>query len=852
VCSSRFARARLCALALFCSLVLAACGGGGSGSTGNAAAQSYSVSGELILPSNMERDLDTQVEGSSIISPLNNTFGTAQILNNPSSVGGYVSFSQYQYANSQPYAEDREDYYKVPLLEGQFLAISVFHAENTSPSSINLVMEVYRDDGNLNDLVNPIGQVSFTGEGGSDFVIPQDGDHFVRIRARSLRSGPMLYRLVISDTLASGMRLNAAGYQALATDELVVRYKAQPNTLADTNSSGVLGLVRASGFASFSSSASTKANSSAKHLAQSQNLQRLKALRAAESLKSNPNIADVEPNYKVKAANLGVNDIFSPLQWNLMSIGLPDAWNASTGIGSRVAVIDSGIDSTHIDIQSNVSMSEGYDFVSATNNGDGDGRDTDPTDVIGSSYHGTLVSGVIAASTNNAEGIAGVAYDATIIPLRALGSSGSGSSYDIADAILYAAGLSNSTGLVLSPRADVINLSLGLSSDSFVIRDAVRAASARGVIVVAAAGNDSSSTPFYPAAYDEVIGVGSINHERARSGFSNYGVNIDLMAPGGTNSTSPLFDGIDDGIIGPLNANQYAELIGTSFATPHVVATAALMKQLRPDLDASLFRYLLEQGSLTDARDNEFFYGKGIINAAKAVAAVGGALPDDLIAFPQTLSFTNGSERLVLDLSNPGQGSVEVVSVTSNRAWLTVADSDTNGLGLGRYAIEMVPQALSGDISSGELTVAYRINGGSLETLAVSAFFSRQAKTSDIGEVYVYLLPRATVENSQNSPQPIVLIQAVESDQGSYLFDFPAVPVGNYYLEASTDLDGDGTVLDNGEAIGAYRWSNDTFGLDVRSDQGDLEFSIGYQTYHEAVDFASPSVEIPFRIRTPD
>ncbi len=847
---------RNCARCLFVlglSFALSACGGGGGSSSANSASTSaYSLSGEVILPNNLERDLDTQAHSAAQIAQVNNTFATAQTLNNPSSVGGYVSFTQHQYANSFSYAEDRDDYFSLPLLQGQFVSVSVFHADNGKSGTIDLVMEVYLDTGSINDLVRPIGQISFSGEGSGDFNIQQDGDYFIRIRARSLRSGPMLYRVVISDTLASGLRLNAAGYQALASDELVVRFKPNTDALLESQETGALGLVRAS-----SLSSSLVLNSSlvggARLKAESVALEKLKALRIAGNLKSHPDIERVEPNYKVTAANLGVNDLYSPLQWNLMAIGLPDAWNASTGAGSRVAVIDSGIDSTHIEMQSNVLMSEGYDFVSSTSNGDGDGRDTDASDVPGSTYHGTVVSGVIAASTNNTEGIAGIAYHSSIIPLRALSGTGSGSSYDIADAILYAAGLGNSTGLVLNPPADVINLSLGLSSDSFVIRDAVRAAAAKGVIVVAAAGNDSSGAPFYPAAYEEVIGVGSINHERARSGFSNYGVNIDLMAPGGTDSSSYLFDGIDDTIIGPLEANRYAELIGTSFAAPHVVAVAALMKQLRPDLDASLFRYLLERGELTDVRDNEFYYGRGIINAAKAVAAVGGALPDALVAFPQTLSFTDGSERLILEFSNPGQGSVEVLSISSNESWLVVEDdTDTDGLGLGRYAIAMNAQAMNEDIGSAMLSVAFRINGGAAEILELSAFFSRQVKGSDIGEVYVYLLPKAQIENSQAGPQTVFRVQTIESDLGRYLFDFGAVPEGEYYLEASTDLDGDGTVLDDGEAIGAYRWSNNSGELDLRSDRSNVQFSLEYQTYHEAVDYASPSTDTPYRILLSD
>ena len=172
----------------------------------------------------------------------------------------------------------------------------------------------------------------------------------------------------------------------------------------------------------------------------------------------------------------------------------------------------------------------------ATNAGDGDGVDSNPEDPgdrgLGdgsSSFHGTHVAGTVAAATNNNAGVAGVAWQSRIMPMRVLGLEG-GTSFDLIQAILYAAGLENASGQVPTQRVDVINMSLGGGGFSSSEASAITAARDAGVIIVAAAGNSGSANQEYPASYDGVVSVAAINQSNTRTSYSNFGQSIDAVS----------------------------------------------------------------------------------------------------------------------------------------------------------------------------------------------------------------------------------------------------------------------------------------------------------------------------------
>lgn len=237
-------------------------------------------------------------------------------------------------------------------------------------------------------------------------------------------------------------------------------------------------------------------------------------------------------------------------QWAMPRLDLPVAWSTSDGSGVTVAVIDTGVDTTHPDLAAN--LLPGHNVV-------GTEVSDDVTDGFG---HGTHVSGIVAAVTGNALGVAGVAPGARILPVKALGDNGTGWTSDIAEAVVWA----------VDHGARVINLSLASSSDNSVLADSIAYARSQGVIVVAAAGNgrQRGNATTYPAAFPGVLAVAATDVSDVDAAFSSTGSFVDVAAPG---------VGIHSTVLG----GNYGQMSGTSMAAPHVAGVAAL---LLAELDA--------------------------------------------------------------------------------------------------------------------------------------------------------------------------------------------------------------------------------------------------------------------------
>lgn len=298
------------------------------------------------------------------------------------------------------------------------------------------------------------------------------------------------------------------------------------------------------------------------------------------------------------------NDPYYNLQWGLNSLRVPGAWSALPAdlTPVTVAVIDTGIKTNpyHEDLQSRIAPG-GFNFIF---------NDSYVYDYNG---HGTSVSGIIAAATNNNMGIAGVAgpVDVQILPLQAGFTDGTFYLDDIIEAIYYA----------ISKDVDVINLSLGGEYYSAIEADAIQSAVEKGITVVASAGNDGNDSYTYPASYENVISVGSISKEEQRSFFSNYNDRVDLVAPGEDILTTGL---------GYFTKYEY--ITGTSAAAPLVSGIVSLLKAVEPALSPSEIFDLMQNNALDlgrPGRDNE--YGYGIVNSLQAVKAL---LP------PETVSLT--------------------------------------------------------------------------------------------------------------------------------------------------------------------------------------------------------------------
>lgn len=281
------------------------------------------------------------------------------------------------------------------------------------------------------------------------------------------------------------------------------------------------------------------------------------------------------------------NDLlFSEYQWNLPAIETNRGWNLSKGSKDVIiAVVDTGVDLNHTDLAGQ--LVPGYNVVDPKK---------DPEDDVG---HGTHVAGIIGALVNNREGVAGVSWYNKIMPVKALDGSGSGTTYAVAEGIIWAT----------DNGAKIINMSLGNYADSQFLHDAIKYAYDRDVLLVAASGNDNTERPGYPAAYPEVLAVGATNQDMTRADYSNYGDYIDVTAPG-TNiaSTYP--------------GNQYAALSGTSMASPHVAAMAGLIRSLNPELSNQEVMDLMKSQAVDlGDKGKDKYFGNGQVDVFRSLQA---------------------------------------------------------------------------------------------------------------------------------------------------------------------------------------------------------------------------------------
>ena len=283
-------------------------------------------------------------------------------------------------------------------------------------------------------------------------------------------------------------------------------------------------------------------------------------------------------------------DTYQERQWGIDDIKARSSWSMAAA-SVVVAVLDTGVNQ-HEDLVGRVLP--GYNSWDSS------------TDVDDVSMHGTHVAGIIAANSNNNLGIAGVAANAVILPVKVLNDSGSGTTSSVANGLIWAT----------DNGAKVVNLSLGGPTDSSVLRSAVDYADARGVLVIVAAGNQGVDSPtMYPAAYDNVIAVAATTQDRSVALFSSRGAYVDVAAPGSA-------------IASTTGTNTYAYMSGTSMAAPHVVAQAAVLAGLYPQSTATQLRNYIES-TLTDIDQpgRDVSSGGGLVDVSAAIQAAAAAAP---------------------------------------------------------------------------------------------------------------------------------------------------------------------------------------------------------------------------------
>lgn len=309
-------------------------------------------------------------------------------------------------------------------------------------------------------------------------------------------------------------------------------------------------------------------------------------------LRAKSNVKYVEPDaeattLEIKGSRVKANQVaqiqaaqYTP--WNIIRVTANQSWPITTGIGRKVAIVDTGIYYSHPDLAGNVNS--GPSFIRGTKSSNDDNG------------HGTHVSGTVAA-VNNAIGVIGVAFNAKLWGVKVLDRSGSGTYSQVISGINWAA----SNGM------NLINMSLGGSFDSQALHDACDSAVGKGVLISAAAGNSGDTTPEYPGAYPSVVCVSAIDSSNLLASFSTRGPQVDLAAPGVA-------------IASTVPPDSYATWSGTSMATPHVTGCAALVWAANPTLTNIGVRNRLQSKAYdlgTPGVDDD--YGYGLVKAYNAL-----------------------------------------------------------------------------------------------------------------------------------------------------------------------------------------------------------------------------------------
>lgn len=802
----------------------------------------FAVTGSIGLVTVNYMDSDINDIAASYVS--NNTIASAQLIPSPDSVGGfwgYVTKTATGIAGQRfETSADEVDMYRVTLAKDQSFSINITETTDAGGLAFGNDIDLYLYA--VSDTTTPVDS-SVNATSTETVTAPVAGDYYVVVSAFSGGSTYSADATLTQSSLATSQSLSLSDEfikgeviakakeevispQGMSVQQLNIHAANQIEALSSRNN---ISMKR--GHASRSSLYRVNAQV-IPYAPVSDSLfdgrygiglndadrEAYETIKAIKNLRKDSSIKYAEPNFILRPSFVPDDPLYSS-QWHYPAINMPATWDITQGSASViVAVIDTGVFMAHEDLTANL-LSTGYDFIiSTTVSNDGNGIDSDPDDpgdnaVLSlSTWHGTHVSGTIAASTNNAIGVAGVAPDIRIMPVRALGIGG-GVTYDVMQSVLYAAGQANDSGTTPAQAADIINMSIGNISFNQALADAIITANNAGTIIIASAGNDNSSTLSYPASYPGVISVGAVGLGNDKASYSNFGSEIDLVAPGGDNSVDADSDGKLDRTIPSTfvdtttgsRQSGYAELQGTSMAAPHVAGVVALMKSVYADLTPNLLQALIENGDLTtdlgadgpNVRNDTFGYG--MIDALKAVqkaqALAGGATPP---AFDE-VAITNSVDNMVVStqqLINITRltGVRTVASTTVSLPWATLTPSSVDANGMGDYQLTIDRTGLATGVYI--LDIEFVMDNADVYTTQVTV--AEQVAVSGIqgsASAYVVLLDNAIDRNVISQVQ-------LSTTALTAPFTLNNIPNGSYVIFAGTDIDGDRT-LENTESYGA-------------------------------------------------
>ena len=529
----------------------------------------------------------------------------------------------------------------------------------------------------------------------------------------------------------------------------------------------------------------------------------------AQGVARTPGVRFAENNVRLYPFAVPTDPLYSR-QWHYPVMNLPAAWDITTGSDSIVtAVIDTGI-VTHPDFAANRIL-PGADLISdATAAGDGNGRDTDPTDMGGdvpnggSSWHGTHVAGTIGAATNNGVGVAGVTWAGKLLPVRVLGKQG-GTLADIAAGMSWAIG-DPVPGLATNPnRAHVVNMSLGgRATPNATVQAAIDAGRAKGVVWVIAAGNSNEdATNTFPCNQSNVICVGSVGFDGRRSSFSNYGAPVDVMATDGEMSQDLNKDRNPDSVYSTLQGG-YEYYNGTSMAAPHVAGIVALMLSANPALAPDQVESILKSTAVASSQCAEGC-GTGLVNAQAAVLKAKDPnntpnTPPLLDVASTQLSFNGGGTQALL-VRNQGGGTLQVSATASGTQASKVTFPGGTSLSVPAFGTAQLQVAVSATgLSNGDHTAQLNLVGANGAGNATVQVKIRVGSAQDKDAVIAFLYEDLQGEWALDEDEGVALVKA----SAGYAYSVPLTP-RSYFVLAGIDDDGDGKAFEDGERVGFWR-----------------------------------------------
>jgi len=830
-----------------------------SGKTGTAEneviIQSGVISGTIFAALNTLVDVDTRDPDEPNNS--NNSFATAQPIAANTRLSGVVDI------------DDVYDYYQVQLQKDQSINLQV--ADQVGGVFATIQFQVFTsDDTNTPVFMQDLdpNTESNTGHLNIPFIVPATGGYFIKLTAISPNLDEVVVDGEVQELHSHGnysLQIEAVSESsAFVAGELIVMMKESTGINTQTKPKSqfttkglkqIQGLTTRMDLGRIKTLSVTSARQfmAAKKISFSASLEsnsRWQTLQIARLLAAQEDVLYAEPNWKRYPTALSPQNVADPLyssQWHYDSINLESAWQAMDSRGSAavtVAVLDTGVLTAHPDLHDN--LVDGYDFI------EGNAGANDPGDKgIGgqrSSFHGTHVAGTIAAGTNGVGGT-GVAPGVKIMPVRVLGEDG-GTSSQIIAGLCFAAQLNaennpRCSNVLTVDAADIINLSLGGPDSSDIEQAVYNAVVAKGIIVIAAAGNESTSAPSYPAAYDNVISVSATNRNTELASYSNFGDRIDVAAPGGDFASDEgiLSSWGDDLNVAPNDEPEfiYGSLQGTSMASPHVAGVAALMKSVNSDLTHELFRAHLIAGDLTQdigiaGRDNKF--GHGLIDAHKAVLAVTDIDTPRILTSANNLFFDVSQAARSFTLIKSGVDSdselgaiavaIDGADNSAGGSWLTLSKSS----GLGEYIATVTRGSLAEGSYEAIITVSSDVVTVEDVVIDVVLQIGNAELSANAGVQYVLVLQEDAVANEDGVIESVTGSRALFAVDGEYKYQISGLSKGRYTVSTGSDMDFDNVICDAGESCGQYPTLSQSSTLIISEEQSslDINMTVNYLT----------------------